>query len=191
MLRMVRVKSNDKRNAILDAAVQVIALQGLGAPTSRIAREAGVASGSLFTYFSTKVDLFNELYLELKTDMHDSAMRGVAGEEGIERQCERAWHNWTRWAVKNRYKRKVLALLGTSDEISESSLLKGHQIMASLAALLDEARAGGPMCDEPMPLVASFMNALAEATMDIMIKDPARAEQHCSAGFKALWRVIA
>jgi AcrR family transcriptional regulator len=29
-----------------------------------IAKEAGVANGSLFTYFETKADLFNQLYLQ-------------------------------------------------------------------------------------------------------------------------------
>ena len=34
---MARPKSDDKRNAILTAATQVVAEQGLGAPTARIA----------------------------------------------------------------------------------------------------------------------------------------------------------
>ena len=43
----------------------------------------------------------------------------------------------------------------------------------------------------PMSFVASIMNALAEATMDFMIQDPANAKKHCKAGFNALWRAIA
>jgi AcrR family transcriptional regulator len=31
--------------------------QGLSAPTASVAKEAGVANGSLFTYFETKTDL--------------------------------------------------------------------------------------------------------------------------------------
>jgi hypothetical protein len=52
-------------------------------------------------------------------------------------------------------------------------------------------RASGPMHSAPMPFVASIMNALAEATMDFMIQDPANAKKHCKAGFNALWRAIA
>jgi hypothetical protein len=48
----------------------------------------------------------------------------------------------------------------------------------------------GPMHNAPMPFVASIMNALAEATMDFMIQDPANAKKHCKAGFDALWRAI-
>jgi hypothetical protein len=42
-----------------------------------------------------------------------------------------------------------------------------------------------------MPFVASIMNAMAEATMDFMIQDPANAKKHCKSGFDALWRAIA
>ncbi|RYD40674.1 MAG: TetR/AcrR family transcriptional regulator, partial [Verrucomicrobiaceae bacterium] len=51
---MARPKSNDKRAAIMDAAVRVIVAQGLSAPTATIAKEAGISNGSLFTYFETK-----------------------------------------------------------------------------------------------------------------------------------------
>jgi len=51
---MARVRSPAKRTAILRAAVHEIAEAGLGAPTAKIARRAGVAAGTLFTYFATK-----------------------------------------------------------------------------------------------------------------------------------------
>ena len=66
---MARPKSEDKRSAILGAATRVIVSEGLGAPTAMIAREAEVANGSLFTYFETKADLLNALYVELKGEM--------------------------------------------------------------------------------------------------------------------------
>jgi AcrR family transcriptional regulator len=47
---MARAKSEDKRNAILSAATEVFAERGLGAATSAISHEAGVAEGTLFTY---------------------------------------------------------------------------------------------------------------------------------------------
>ncbi|HET8853867.1 MAG TPA: TetR family transcriptional regulator, partial [Ktedonobacteraceae bacterium] len=50
---MARPKSQDKRNAILAAAIELIAEQGLSVPTSKIAHVAGVAEGTLFTYFET------------------------------------------------------------------------------------------------------------------------------------------
>jgi AcrR family transcriptional regulator len=52
---VARPKSDDKPNAILDAATRVFAGRGLtAAPTSEISKHAGVAEGTLFTYFKTK-----------------------------------------------------------------------------------------------------------------------------------------
>ena len=77
---MARPKSEDKRNAIMSAATRVIVTQGLSAPTAVIAREAGVANGSLFTYFETKAELFNQLYLELKAGMASVALDGLPAD---------------------------------------------------------------------------------------------------------------
>src|SRR5258708_5790685 len=71
---MAKPKSEDKRNAILSAAIQVFAERGLGAPTAAITSAAGIAEGSLFTYFTTKEELINALYRELKLGWAD---RGV------------------------------------------------------------------------------------------------------------------
>src|SRR5271157_2412422 len=66
---MARPRSDDKRKAILDATLRVFAERGIAsAPTSAISRAAGVAEGTLFTYFKTKDELMNELYLELRQE---------------------------------------------------------------------------------------------------------------------------
>jgi hypothetical protein len=51
---MARIKSSEKRSAILQAAVREIAEVGLGAPTAKIARRAGLAAGTRFTYFANR-----------------------------------------------------------------------------------------------------------------------------------------
>jgi len=77
---VARPKSEDKRNAILDAATRVFAERGLtAAPTSEISKEAGVAEGTLFTYFKTKDDLMNALYREIKLELADAMMSDSLG----------------------------------------------------------------------------------------------------------------
>jgi hypothetical protein len=43
----------------------------------------------------------------------------------------------------------------------------------------------------PLAFVVALMNAMADATIDFMIRDPANAKKHSKAGFEALWRMIA
>jgi AcrR family transcriptional regulator len=188
---MARPRSEDKRNAILEAATRVIVTQGLSAPTALIAEQAGVANGSLFTYFETKADLYNQLYLELKAGMASAAMEGLPAGAALREQFFHIWANWMAWAVANPEKRRALAQLSVSDEITPATRAAGHKTMAGVAELMERCRANGPMRDAPMGFVAAIMNSLAEATMDFMIRDPKNAKKHCKAGFDACWRAIA
>jgi AcrR family transcriptional regulator len=187
---MSRPRSDEKRSAILEAAVRVLIREGLGAPTAGIAKEAGVANGSLFTYFETKADLFNQLYLELKGEMAAAAMKGLGEDAALREQFFLLWSNWMRWAVRAPGKRRALALLSVSEELTPASRTAGHQTMAGIAALMERCRANGPMRDAPFAFVATIMNALAEATMDFVVHDPTSADEHCKAGFDALWRML-
>jgi AcrR family transcriptional regulator len=187
---MARPKSEDKRDALMAAATRVIAAQGLSAPTAVIAREAGVSNGSLFTYFETKADLFNQLYLELKTGMAAASLDGFAVQAPLREQFSRMWSNWMRWATTNPGRRRALALLGVSDDIAAETRAASHQAMAEVAEMLERARARGPLRDAPMAFVVAIMDSLAEATMDFMINDPINADEHCRAGFGALCRML-
>src|SRR5580704_17821072 len=186
---MPRPKSDDKRTAILNAATRIIVVQGLGAPTAGIAKEAGVANGSLFTYFQTKTDLFNQLYLELKAEMASAAMRGLRPDAELREEYFHVWQNWMKWAVSHPEKRRALAQLSVSDEITPETRMAGHKTMAPIADLLQRILADGPMSKAPMSFVVALMNATAEATIDLMSQHPAHAKKHCKLGFEALWRM--
>jgi AcrR family transcriptional regulator len=186
---MARPRSDEKRAAILEAATRVIVMQGLSAPTMGIAKEAGVANGSLFTYFETKADLFNQLFLELKTEMATGAMNLPVDAE-VRDQFFHLWKKWMNWAISNPQKRRALALLSVSDEITPQSRAAGHKMMAPVADLLERARAHGPMQKVSMGFLVALMNSVAEATMDFMTHDPANAKKHSKEGFDALWRML-
>lgn len=173
------------------AACRVIASQGLGAATASIAKEAGVSNGSLFTYFETKADLLNQLYLETKTEMAAAALDGLPAGGGIRKQMAHMWSHWLRWAVAYPEKRKTLTHLGVSSEITPETRQIGHQTMAGVARLLERSRENGHLRDAPLAFAVALMSATADATIDFMIHDPANADEHCMAGFDALWRMIA
>ncbi|MER6116785.1 TetR/AcrR family transcriptional regulator [Streptomyces sp. NPDC001743] len=186
---MPRPRSDDKRAAIMAAATQIIAAQGLGAATAAIAKEAGVSNGSLFTYFDTKADLLNQLYLELKSDMGAAALGGLPAADA-RTQMLHLWSRWMDWATANPLKRRTLAQLQVSDEITASTHESANRTMTGIGEILERSRANGPMRDAPAGLVFTLSNALAEATIDYIIGDPDRADAHRQSGFEALWRMI-
>ena len=129
---MARPRSDDRRNAIMSAAVQVIAAQGLGAPTATIAKEAGISNGSLFTYFETKADLLNGLYAELKAEMAAVAIDGLPTQSDIRKQMLHMWTHMLHWAASCPDKRRALAHLAVSNDITPASHEAGSQTMAGV-----------------------------------------------------------
>jgi AcrR family transcriptional regulator len=187
---MARPRSEDKRSAILSAAARVIATQGLGAPTAAIAKAAGVSNGSLFTYFATKTDLFNQLYLQLKGEMSAVAFGDVPAAGDVREPLQALWTQWLHWAAASPEKRRALAQLSVSDELTEATRQMGHQAMAGIAGLLERSRQNGALSGAPLAFVVGLMNALAETTVDFMIQDPAQADEQCLVAFEALWRMV-
>src|SRR6202035_5034802 len=105
---MARPRSADKRTAILEAATEVVAALGVSAPTAKIARDAGVAEGTLFTYFANKDDLLNQLYLQLKADLSKAMVAGYPSGKGLRDRSRYVWDCYIGWGLANPMKRKAL-----------------------------------------------------------------------------------
>ena len=188
---MPRPRSADRRNAVLSAATRVIAAQGPGAATATIAKEAGVSNGSLFLYFETKTTLVNELYVVLKAEMVAAAVEGLPLAAGVGEQLRHLWIGWARWATSYPEKRRTLAQLDVSEDITAASHRAVGAAFGAIAGLLERIRADGPLQDSPPEFVLTLTSAIAEATIDAMLREPIDADSHCRAGFSAMWRVLA
>lgn len=68
--RLISQSIMDKQKEILKTAMKLFVENGFhGTPTSKIAKEAGVANGTLFHYYPTKDDLIISLYISIKLQM--------------------------------------------------------------------------------------------------------------------------
>src|SRR6202045_2230330 len=106
---MARPRSEDKRNAILDAATRLFAERGLAAaPTSEISKLAGVAEGTLFTYFKTKDELINALYREIKLELADAMMSDFPRRAAIRDRLQHVWDHYLAWGIENPSQQRVL-----------------------------------------------------------------------------------
>jgi AcrR family transcriptional regulator len=189
---VARPKSEDKRNAILDAATRVFAERGLAAaPTSEISRRAGVADGTLFTYFKTKDDLINALYREIKLELADAMMSGFPRKKSVRTRLRHVWDSYVNWGVTNPEQRNVLAQLQVSGMLSKESIEAGSAPFVEIQNMTRDAiaqhifRAG-----LPIELISKMLSALAEATMDLIALKPAMDSKYRNAGFEVYWAGI-
>src|SRR5208282_153163 len=117
----------------------------------------------------------NQLYLELKAELASVSLKGRPATADIRKQMFHVWSHSMDWAMSNPEKRRALAQLVVSDEITPASRAAGHETMTAVAELLERSRANGPLRNAPMGFVVAMMNALGDATMDFMINDPTNA----------------
>ncbi|MEH2478100.1 AcrR family transcriptional regulator [Nitrobacteraceae bacterium AZCC 2146] len=184
---MARQRDEEKRRAILQAAASVIAEQGLGAPTAKIAQVAGVADGTLFVYFSTKADLFNQLYLAIKEELITAVLDAFPAKGNLKARLFHIWRERTNWGVAQPAKRRALAQLSVSDLVTEDSRKAGVDSAAEVLAVISSASARGPLKTAPASFIGALFEAMAATTMDFMASEPDRAQFYCSMGFAAAW----
>ena len=187
---MARPKSEDKYQALLAAAVAVCSVLGLEAPTSKIARTAGVAEGTLFTYFKTKDELLNQLYLELKKEMGLVMLSDFPRTETLRGRMYFFWSKYIHWGTQNPNKRKVIGQLSVSERITPESKAAPMSIFSEALGLLDECIKNSQLQHVSCAFVSSMMIALADTTMEFILREPLDIEQYCVTGFDAFWRAL-
>lgn len=76
--------STQKRKAILDAALKLIAEHGFhGTPVAAIAAQSGVGAGTIYRYFENKDILITELFQELHKEICAELLEGYSVDMSI------------------------------------------------------------------------------------------------------------
>ena len=188
---MARPLSDDKRDAILASAAELVAALGTSAPTSKIARGAGVAEGTLFTYFPDKDALLAALFLDLEGELARALLSGVPTDPAPRERIRLMWDRLIDWSAANPVRHKALKQLKVSDRIGPESRRCGEGLFADFKAVLEEALAGHAGEGQSADYVGAVLNALAETTLDFIAREPGRHDHHRALGFETFWKAIA
>jgi AcrR family transcriptional regulator len=184
---MPRPKTGDKRAAILRAATETIAEDGIGAPTARVAKAASVAEGSLFRYFADKDTLLNELYRELKLDMRRAMIAGFPLTGSLRKRIQHLWNAYVTWGMESPAKRGAMMQLSVSERITDQSRQEGQVGFEDATKAMQQLVAQGKLSGLPAGFASDLLLAMAETTMASMVANPAKAEHYRSAEFEAFW----
>ena len=184
---MARPRSGDKRRAILDAALRICAERGIsGAPTSAISKAAGIAEGSLFTYFNTKDELLGELYLELRMEFSRHLTDFPFGKD-VYTRLKYIWDKYLDLGAAHPEQLKVLAQLRASGKLfreNETPPLALVEILKGTA----EAAQGTELGKLPAEYLVLMFRAQAEITLEYINAHPESSAMCRELGFKMLWR---
>jgi AcrR family transcriptional regulator len=183
---VIMQKTVETRARIVQAAISVFGRVGFDAAAmSEVAAQAGVAKGTLYLYFSSKEQLFEETYLQCRMERLQAC--GVDTEEQLsvmEKLCRRL-RNGTRWElaepVKNRLVRAYLThpVFGKQVENVVESLNT-----QALTPIFQHGIASGELRALPLALLMEMYIRFGSAVYYYIEKHPEEAEN------ETLWQAI-
>jgi AcrR family transcriptional regulator len=164
-------ESADKRELLLESALKLFNRDGFEkTPTSRISKDAGVATGLLFHYFPTKEDLIGAVYLRCKDSMIAAMLAGFEPSASVDEALERLFRNYLSWTRSSKEEFLFFQQFSDSSFIGERTRESARERCAPLFEMLGEGMKRGIVrearVDYLFELVASIMVKTARYLID-------------------------
>ena len=189
----MRNLSEDKREALLQAALTLFTEHGFhGTPTSKIAKEAGVATGTLFHYFNTKEELINQLYLSIKQEMGQRLIEGVQAEQPLRSRIRKVWVNFIAWSLESPRKLLFFNQFSSSPYISRLTHDEAVLQLRSLHDLIAEGQRQEVLKPIPDELLFDISAGMAQVMSMHFLQYPEhfQDEAYREMAFMAYWDCI-
>jgi AcrR family transcriptional regulator len=95
-----KVHKGDKREAILQAALELIAEHGLQhTPMSLISKRSGASAGIIYHYFESKDDLLTSLYWRIKEGMNRAVVAAYDPQQPLAKRFQSLWLSIYRYCL--------------------------------------------------------------------------------------------
>lgn len=174
----------------MDAATALIAEKGMGASTAAVAKAAGVAEGTLFTYFASKDELLNELYLDLSNQLAQALRSNSPLKFTAEMGVRHILGQLIAWGVDNPLKYRAKYQLKACERVSAETRRRGLESFREFQAMLQAS-----LAKRTNPLLASFyigsvLPGLADMTIEAIRAHPQDRERLTQATFDLFWKGI-
>jgi AcrR family transcriptional regulator len=167
------VDKGEKKNLILDAAIAVFTRKGaVGTKIDDIAREAGIAKGTIYLYFKSKEEIFKSI-LHLGTDSEYDIHTILSADVPVKTKLNMILKAAVKLIMNDRYPRELMpelwaALIRSKErETMKNNVLQLHELIVSL---LNEAT-GGKKTEEDCRIYASGIIAMLHGVVFLQSVD--------------------
>lgn len=162
-----------KRTRILDAALALFTINGFhGTTTAAIAREASVATGTLFHHFATKEALIEALYLEVKKEFAQALLQKNDPLSAF--PLTDIWVNGVTWLVSQPQKMAFILLCSHSLYFDKKiQLAIWQEVLGFFTQLLNAGINNGTIKDLPIPYLLTTCESILLSTASYVYALPA------------------
>ncbi|MFY9638833.1 MAG: TetR/AcrR family transcriptional regulator [Methanobacterium sp.] len=161
----------DKKKKILESALKLFIEKGIdNTPTTLISKEAGIATGTLYLYFETKVDLISELGTSIQEESSASFLDLIESSLSY-KSLEKFWLERVEWGVNNPDKYKFMIQFKSSpyNNIKNTeNKIPDHE--KKLLNLIEEGIKNKTLKDLPPKYISKFFSAHVTFTVEYIIQ---------------------
>lgn len=184
----------NKKELIISAALNMFVDNGFhGTATSKIAQQAGVATGTLFQYFKTKDELVIALYIYIKEELIDFIKENTATTKNIKEEMKSQILSSLFWALDNPTKFRYIQQFHTSPYIGEVEKEILDKQVEPHFKLIQKGIEQGVIKSLPVDLIYSLIsNQVFGLYQYITSNNLSKTEQHetIQTTFEMLWDMI-
>jgi len=159
---VARPKDDEKRQAIRDAVVAVVIEGGLtNVSISKIAKRAGVSAGTIYLYFSSKEELLQQTYLDIKISFFNTMMDAAATEDKSDAKIRAMWFALFDFVVAHPNDFLFSEFVGAAHLIDAASQAQIEKNTSRATAILRAAIKDGTIEDAPIASIQAVLMAPA------------------------------
>ena len=183
----------NKREKILKIALRLFVDNGYhGTPTSKIAKESGVATGTLFHYFKTKEDLINSLYISLKAEKAESIKKAIDDDLPVKENLKIFLFHMVQQFLKNKYSFMFFKQYYASPFVTDKTREEGMKEFSMIIGFFEKATEDGILKDVPENLMMDLVNSLLMGICEHFLSNPKKFkdENYKELVFNLFWDFI-
>jgi len=185
----VKPKDDEKLRAIAEATFTLVEQTGLsGLTMAAIAREAGLATGTLYVYFKSKEELMVALYEQAKTTTTASLMHGDDTKAPLRSRLRHMWMNWLEHRLNHYAQVVFLEQYYNSPWFSDESRNLSARLIKDWVDLIETAKAQQILKDVPTVLLTSSFGGSVRETANLLRSGSlARTDANLTLAFGLCW----
>lgn len=188
----MRPKDEKKVEAIAAAVYRLVARDGLSAVTlAHIAREAGVATSTLYVYYKSREDLLDDVYQKAKTATVTRCAQDDDPQASLKSRVRRIWNNMVDNRIENQQQMAFLEQYYHSEFLSEASRAMSQRMLAPFIELIVAGQKSEQLKPVPPPLLAASVMGLAKETAVLVARgELPNNEKTRTSGFQICWDAV-
>jgi len=185
----VKLKDEAKADLIFAATCRLVGRVGIaGLTMATIAREAKLATGTLYTYFQNKEDLLRALYRYVKRRVTNTLFLDFNEQEPLRVALQKIWHNYLFTRLDSFDESVFLEQYYTSPYMQADEMQMSLDMMAPLFRLFDRGKQGLLIKNLDNTLLAIYlMGPLRELAALIRLQGGAGQSELLETAFSLCW----